>query len=170
VKATRELALEVLKEHHVTDKIALIGVRSEHNKRGIYDDLILFVTPTKFEVYKANCDPSIFRTGIASLQTGVWRYKQGIHHIGLPEGNPRRYPALVQAAPVTVMRDGGHLDTGYFGINIHRGSITSTSSEGCQTIYPTLWEEFRNSVFGSMDYAKVSNLPYCLINADKRFE
>lgn len=73
--------------------------------------------------------------GTALLMPGRWKYKLGFHH---------GKPALVQAGPVTVLRDstldgvfnGIRKDTGYFGINIHRaGSISiqvDNWSAGCQ--------------------------------------
>lgn len=119
----------------VDAKVKLLGVRGYYqdtmgavgkNDRGIYDDAIFLVTPTGYAAFNANTDPSVTRTGVAVLKPGLWLYKIGIH--GLNKPKPKRYKALVQAAPVTVTRDGQGDDTGWFGINIHRGSETTTSS------------------------------------------
>jgi hypothetical protein len=80
--------------------------------------------------------------GTAILKEG--QYKDA-YQIGLHKG---KYYALVQRKPVTVIRDydrnaildfnNGRLDTGMFGINIHRASINGTTktvdihSAGCQ--------------------------------------
>ncbi len=116
------------------------------NDRGIYDDAIFLQTPSAFAAYNANTDPSKFRPGhgtgaskgMASLKAGAWF----VHRFDLHRG---KYLALCQrCGPVTVIRDGDppYEDTGHFGINIHRGSYTRTSSEGCQTIHPGQWDSF----------------------------
>lgn len=108
------------------------------NDRGIYDDLIALVTPNVSAFFNGNTDPSAVRhgrgtgagKGMASLKPGFWpAYRFDLHR--------GQYLAICQrAAAVTVIRDGSpdYEDTGWFGINIHRGGVTGTSSEGCQTV------------------------------------
>lgn len=122
----------------------LVGVRGYYrdsmgavgrNDIGIYDDAIFVVSPNVFASFNANTDPSVTRPRIATLTPGLWL----AHKIGLHKG----YRALSQQmGEVTVSRAGAGLDTGYFGINIHRGGERSTSSEGCQTIPPKQWPAF----------------------------
>lgn len=122
----------------------LVGIRGYYrdsmgavgrNDIGIYDDAVFVVSPNAFVAFNANTDPSVTRPRIATLQPGLWF----AHKIGLHKG----YRALSQQmGQVTVSRHGTGLDTGWFGINIHRGSHTSTSSEGCQTIPPAQWPGF----------------------------
>jgi hypothetical protein len=122
----------------------LVGIRGYYrdsmgavgrNDIGIYDDAIFVISPNVFAAFNANTDPSVTRPGIATLVPGLWM----AHKIGLHKG----YRALSQQmGEVTVARAGGGLDTGWFGINIHRGSVNSTSSEGCQTIPPPQWPGF----------------------------
>lgn len=116
------------------------------NDRGIYDDAIFITAPGVMAAFNGNTDPSVYRAGIgtgsskgmASLNAGIWfAHRFGQHK--------KAYLALCQlAGPVTVTRDGNppYADTGMFGINIHKGSYTTTSSEGCQTIHPDQWDEF----------------------------
>lgn len=130
------------------------------NDRGIYDDMIAVVTATAFVAFNANTDPSAWRPGIANLKAGVWRYKLGIH--GLSKPKERQYLALVQAAPVTVIRDQQGEETGYFGINIHRGGYNTTSSLGCQTIYPAQWEAAIALVKSEAARYAVKSWPYLL--------
>jgi lysozyme len=142
-----------LKTAGVSDPVCLVGIRGYYrdtmgakgkNDRSIYDDAIILVSPNVHAAFNANVDPAAYgrnprnNKGYASLKPGVWRYKIGQH--GISRGNP--YKALVQAAPVTVARDGGKDETGWFGINIHRGGVTHTNSEGCQTIPPAQWPAF----------------------------
>lgn len=141
------------------------------NDRGIYDDAIFIVSPNIFAAYNANTDPSVYRPstrvrkGIAVLEPGVWScYMFDTHNGSVP------HPAICQRkGEVTVRRDGGELDTGMFGINIHRGGRVGTSSEGCQTLPPSQWDAFYNAakaeairVYGNA--YKKQTLTYVLLN------
>ncbi len=116
------------------------------NDRGIYDDAIFVHSPSVMAAYNGNTDPSRFRKGtgsgaqkgMASLNPGAWYVHQFDQHKG-------KYLALCQrAGEVTVTRDGDppYETTGWYGINIHRGGYSTTSSEGCQTVHPTQWDSF----------------------------
>lgn len=125
--------------------LIIIGVRGYYldsmgevgkNDIGIYDDAIMIDSPNVFAAFNGNTDPSIKRDGIATLKAGVYY----AHKIGLHKG----YQALSQQmGEVTVFRHNKAGEfKGYFGINIHRGGINTTSSEGCQTIYKPQWDSF----------------------------
>lgn len=134
------------------------------NDRGIYDDAVFVVTPHAFAAFNANTDPSIFRPGIATLKRGVHRYKKGIHGLSRPVG-PRRYPAFRPATPgerLPVTRDGQRGDAWGVAINIHKGSLNSTSSEGCQTIHPDQWPAFYALLAGELDRTGQKSFPYLL--------
>lgn len=169
-KITPEAATEILRQRNVGG-VAIIGIRGYYrdtmgktgeNDRGIYDDAIILISPTAYATFNANTDPTITRKGVAVLKPGVWWYKIGIH--GLSKPAARRYKALVQAAKVTVVRDGKGEDTGMFGINIHRGARASTSSLGCQTIPPDQWPSFIGLVEGEMKRHSLKTTPYILID------
>lgn len=129
---------------------------SGRNDRGIYDDAICIVTPNVFATFNGNTDPTSEepRVGLASLAPGAYY----AHRFDLHRGN---YLALCQrAGQVIVHRDltdsyasgVDHVDYGHslgggnwkgdFGINIHKGGYGTTSSLGCQTIYPDQWGGF----------------------------
>lgn len=135
--------------------IIVVGIRGYYrdsmgkpgvNDRMLYDDMIALVTPNVTLSCNGNTDPNGYRRGkgagsqkgMASLEPGFWpAYKLALHK--------GQYLAICQrAGEVTVKRDGNpdYLDTGWFGINIHRGGVSGTSSEGCQTIPPAQWEAF----------------------------
>lgn len=169
-QATEELIRRVLDRAGVHDLVALVGVRGYfrdtmgkpgENDRGIYDDAMFLVTPAGVMRYNANTDPSVTRRGVAVLKPGLWRFRLGIHGLSKPKN--RQYQALVQAMPFTVIRDGIGEDTGYFGINGHKGARGGTSSLGCQTIYPTQWDAFIESVKAAMKEHGQKTIPYLLI-------
>ena len=160
---------------------ALLGVRGYYldsmgvvgkNDRGIYDDAIVLITPEAHVSFNANTDPSVYRDGIAVLKAGLWLYKIGWHGLSKPKhpsgtelftNTKYRYISLVQSNSVTVVRDKKGNDTGFFGINIHRGSYTSTSSIGCQTIFPDQWNSFISLVRSQMKKFGQKDIPYLLI-------
>ena len=164
---------KLIASRRVSDPVCLVGIRGYYrdsmgakgkNDRSIYDDAIILVSPNVHAAFNANVDPGAYGKnpkigkGYASLKPGVYRYKLGRH--GIRGGNP--YRALVQGNPVTVSRDGGEDETGYFGINIHKGSNRSVSSEGCQTIPPAQWPAFITMVETEMRRNNAKTLSYVL--------
>lgn len=123
--------------------------RRGQNDRGMYDDGVALVgNDGVFATFNGNTDPSKYESGIASVVPGSYRYKIGVH--GLSKPPARRYLALVQKSEVTVARDGGETESGFFGINIHRGGENSTSSLGCLTLLPAQWPGFFDQVKRAM--------------------
>lgn len=165
-RLSREKVEAMAREAGVTASVYLVGVRGYYhddhaqNDRGIYDDAMFLVSPQNFVSFNANVDPSVARKGIAKLKAGVWLYQLGIH--GLSRPKKQQYRALVQAAVVTVIRDGQGPDTGMFGINIHRGGIGTTSSLGCQTIPPAQWDAFIALVQREMHFYGQNKITYLL--------
>ena len=161
----------LLTKARVGDEVALVGIRGYYrdtmgvpgeNDRGIYDDAIFLVSPNAYATFNANTDPSVKRQGIAVLKPGVHRYRKGKHGLSKPGGG---YPALRPANPaesLPVRRDGVGDSMG-IAINIHRGGYRTTSSEGCQTIYPAQGEAFIALVYSEMDRAGQKTIPYLLV-------
>lgn len=134
------------------------------NDRGIYDDAIFIVSQNTFAAFNANTDPSVTRPGVATLVPGVHLYKKGKHGITKPGGGyPAFRPATKdEALPVT--RDG---ETGVkegIAINIHKGSRNSTSSLGCQTIYPEQWDAFQTLAYSELTRFDEKIVPYVLVD------
>ena len=165
---------KLLASRSVSDPVCLVGIRGYYrdtmgakgkNDVGLYDDAIIVVSPNAHCAFNANVDPS--RLGknrkinkpYAQLKPGVYRYKIGQH--GISRGNP--YKALVQAAPVTVLR-GEAEETGYFAINIHRGGVNTTSSEGCQTLPPAQWPAFIALVDTELKRNNAKSVSYVLVS------
>jgi len=173
----------VLVPHHVTTlpvkhvvQVALFGSRGYYrdamgvpgkNDRGIYDDAIILRSGTAHVAFNANTDPSVVRKGrgtgaskgIATLKPGLWFFTLGLHQ--------GKYLALRQSGKFTVVRDGidgNYEDTGdAFGINIHKGGYGTTSSLGCQTIFPDQWPAFIALVQSEMKRAEQKTIPYVLV-------
>jgi lysozyme len=141
------------------DTMGMVGL----NDRKLYDDAIILVSPRLHLAFNANCDPGAHRRGIATLLPGIHPYKRGLHGISRGPG----YPALRPATPgerLPVWRDGM---TGVYtgiAINIHKGSRTSVSSEGCQTVWPGQWPEFIGAVRAELDYWSQKIIHYVLVD------
>lgn len=105
------------------------------------------------------------RQGAAWLVPGVYRYKIGKHKL---------LPALVQAGPVRVRRDRNRdgrpqddepEETGWFGINIHRGGSQKRPvgpwSAGCQVVPQEHWPAF----WAAVQRSGQQEFTYVLIDA-----
>lgn len=139
------------------------------NDRGIYDDAVFVVSPTTFTSFNFNVDPSIHRPGIASILPGVHWFRRGRHGISRDRpGKTVSYPAFRPASPnerLPVSRDGevGRSKRDGVATNIHKGSRSSTSSEGCLTVPPAQWEEFYHLVGSEMKRHGVIEFPVILL-------
>ena len=182
-RITREEVKKILEANGAdTNQVCLLGVRGYYldsmgvegkNDRGIYDDALIWFLPDGFMTYRANTDPSRYRKGygtsnstkgMASLKTGKWSYKMGMHNGSVP------HQAFRQAEKVTVIRDGNpnYPDTGWFGINIHRGGNTGTSSLGCQTVPKETWDSFKRLGYAELEKYDQKTFDYVLIDEESR--
>lgn len=178
-RITLERVMEILKANDVDlSKPALLGIRGYYldtygvkgkNDRGVYDDALIWFNVNTFRTFRGNTDPSKVRKGsgkgsakgMANLAKGVWKgYYPGMHNGSVP------HLAYRQGANVTVIRDGtpDYPDTGMFGINIHRGGSSGTSSLGCQTIMPADWNTFKTYGDAALKKAGMSNFTYVLVD------
>lgn len=164
----REVTERLLLNAGVTDKVALVGIRGYYldsmgekgkNDYGIYDDAMFVISPDCYVTFNANTDPSRQTKGIATLQTGLHRYRKGNHGISRGPGYPALRPAT-KGEMLPVLRDGKD-DIG-IAINIHKGGRGGTSSEGCQTIPPSQWDSFINLVYEQMTRFGQKTIPYLL--------
>jgi len=170
-KQSKEKSLSMIKKAGITSSVVLLGIRGYYsetfppagNQRGIYDDAIFVVSPEAYASYNANVDPSRYRKGIATLVPGVHLYRKGKHGISKGPGYDALRPATKDEA-LPVYRDGEGISIGY-NINIHRGGYNTTSSLGCQTIYPTQYHSFISLVYDQMDRFSQKTIPYLLIEA-----
>jgi len=172
-KMTKEEVLSLVKSVYSEFAIPdffILGVRGYYKKtmgdptkndRLIYDDAIFLVGKDYFAAFNANTDPSTFKKGVAVLKAGIHKYKKGKHGLSKPSGG---YPALRPAnfkEELPVTRDGK--DSVGVAINIHKGSLNSPSSLGCQTIFKSQWEEFITNTYSQMDLYKMQDVDYVLL-------
>lgn len=139
------------------------------NDRGIYDDCICVASNSVFMTFNGNTDPSRFRPatkdqqGVATLIPGVYPYRKGKHGIAThTDGGYWAFRPATKNEAVPVTRDG---QTGTFegiAINIHKGGYGTTSSEGCQTIHPDQWNDFRDTVYDLMAQCNQDKILYVL--------
>ena len=125
----------------------IIGVRSKANLKNQFDDLIAVINGNSITWYTCTTNPGthwlknlLNPKGAAILRPGQYL---DCWSLGMHQG---KYKALVQVKPITVYRDNNLndlaeitaiIETGLFGINIHRASETMVSklidrwSAGC---------------------------------------
>ena len=135
--------------------VNIVGIRNSATNNQVTNKFDDWITVSykingvwQFHIWPCTTDPGVKYTrqtllnpvGVARLVPGQYRKS---HRIGLHQG---KYSALVQQTPLPVWRDANKdaiydetkIDTGLFGINIHRSSPTGTSvqvdgwSAGCQ--------------------------------------
>ena len=166
--------------------INLWGIRSNDKDTTKFNDVCLMFYQNKdttwtIHTYKITTDPSnvnlqkpINKNGTAIVKEGQYK---GLFKVGLHKG----YEALVQAVPITVIRDNNKDDildiknnkeeTGMFGINMHRASINGNNNEiglysaGCQ-----VHQDYKRFTYEFMPIIKSaigkSSITYTLINED----
>ena len=169
---TREQAKALLSDFNLSkEPVVILGFRGYYldsvgekgkNDRGVYDDAIIITSDKCHSTYNANTDPSLYKSGIASLVPGKYLYKIGVHGLSRPKA--QQYEALVQAEPVIVARDDGQTEEGWFGINIHKGYNTTTGSAGCQTIAPDQWKAFIETIKQQLVFYKRKVVTYLLLD------
>jgi hypothetical protein len=136
----------------------IVGIRARTRVPKRFDDwLTVFYNSYGrwiFDVFPATTDPGLYYLGDEEMgsEEGTAILKEGQYRTAYKLGQHRdTYRALVQAEPVTVIRDfdrdeeldydSGREETGHFGINIHRArpagersTRVANWSAGCQVV------------------------------------
>jgi len=166
-------------------ELNIVGMRSGKTISNVFNDEIhVFYRVSglkwNYHVFKATTDPGTFWLNNPMSPQGTAIMAQGqyldCYEIGLHKGE---YEALIQKAPVTVLRDydrtayldflNGNKDTGLFGIDIHRAKAVGTTlyvdeySAGCQVFqsaddfafFMTLCETHRQMYGNSFSYTLI---------------
>lgn len=158
--------------HDFLPEVFLVGVRSYYrdtmgkpgtNDRGIYDDALFIFGPDTFAAFNGNTDPTAWRPKVATLLPGVHWYKPGKHGISRPSGGYPAFRPATKDEALPVARDGVAVPWPGIAINIHRGGVNTTSSEGCQTIPPAQWEAFHALLTSLLKRTGQKTFPYILL-------
>lgn len=172
-KLTKEEALQKVAASGftITELVYVLSIRGYYkdtmgkpgeNDRGIYDDAMFLIGPNLFKPVNGNTDPSRYKPGVAKLVLGLHYFKKGKHHMWRPDAYDAFRPDTPdESLPVT--RDGQAGVSKGIAINLHKGGYNSTSSEGCQTVYPDEWLDFQRTAYKAMDTEGQRRLPYLLI-------
>lgn len=143
-------------------------IAPEGNNLNAYDDAFFIVTPAGVTPWNGNTDPGRYGFNnsagkyMARLMPGCWWFRSLIHR--------GKYQAFGQGENlVTVERvkqDGNvaRTETGCFGINLHLGGVNGTSSEGCCTLPPEQWEDFRKRLNQALALAKLKRFAFVLVD------
>jgi len=153
IRAMEAKGYKVARDDKKEFNLNIVGIRNPEGTPDRFDDhLVVFWSygnKWNFKKFKVTTDPGLAYLNQPISQFGTAILKEGhypeAYRLGMHQG---KYKALVQAAPLTVIRDfnrDGKLDyssgkeqTGFFGINIHRATASGEStfvnkwSAGCQ--------------------------------------
>lgn len=128
------------------------------NNRGVYDDAMFFLSPNAFAAFNCNCDPSTVlqgRRALAQLIPGIYKFQLGLH-----KGRYQALRAYPEGVKLPCLRAGKPSECQY--INIHKGGVRNTWSEGCQTIPETQWKSFITLVEGEIKRYGQKTITYVL--------
>lgn len=166
----------------------IVGIRSADTTPNTFNDweYVFWKFKGSWEVLKfqITTDPGLYylknpmnELGTAILKPGQW---SGMWELGKHKG---LYPALVQKAPVTVIRDfnrnnyldysSGREDTGLFGINNHRAIENGRSimvekwSAGCQVFQDFFHFEIFMRIVSEAAKTWTPNFTYTLLTEDQ---
>ena len=172
IASLKSKGYKVFEDDRKNYNLNIVGIRTSENKVNTFNDFQIVFWKYKgvwnIRKYFITTDPGLYwlnnpmnKLGTAILKEGQYL---GSHKLGLHQG---KYTALVQAKPVTVVRDynrddnldfdSGREETGFFGINIHNsGSILSIYvnrwSAGCNVHEdPYAYKEFIQVLENSKD-------------------
>jgi hypothetical protein len=166
-KQTREETLAILTDEGVKLKgVVLLGVRGYYkdsmgrkgqNDQAMYDDALFVVTQDgEFKAFNFNTDPQKAGAKKAKLAAGHYEFYKGKH-----KGKYNALRPYPEGVSLPCTRDGVKSMCG--ATNIHKGGFHDTFSEGCQTIYPSQYDEAMRLIYAQMTKYGQKTVRYILI-------
>lgn len=138
------------------------------NDIAAYDDAFFIVTPDGMTAWNGNTDPNRYGWNagagkfMARLKPGCWWFISRMHR-----GKYQAFGQEDNEVTVERIRQDGSIaktETGCFGIDLHLGGTNGTSSEGCQTVAPDQWNDFRKTLNGVLALAGLNRFAYILVD------
>jgi lysozyme len=149
------------------NKVVLLGVRGYYknsmgkkgvNDQAMYDDALFVLSPDAFASFNFNTDPQKAGQKKAMLNPGKYQFYKGKH-----KGKYNALRPSPEGIQLPCTRDG--VESLCSHTNIHKGGFRDTHSEGCQTVYPTQWDEAIRLIYRQMDKYGQKTIQYLLIEA-----
>lgn len=169
-KQTREETTAILTDHGVGSQggVALLGVRGYYadsmgvkgkNDHAMYDDALFVISPTAYASFNFNTDPQKAGQKKAKLAVGRYEFYKGKH-----KGKYNALRPFPEGIKLPCTRDG--VTSMCSHTNIHKGGFNDTFSEGCQTVYPTQYDEAIKLIYAEMSRYGQKTIPYLLVDED----
>jgi hypothetical protein len=123
------------------DKLNIVGIRTKDTTTDLFNDFIVVAYTSKngeephnnFIGFNATTDPGLYYLNNPMNVKGTGILVEGQYIDCWQKGNHKGHDALIQCRPVSVYRDNDRdnyltfdkttIDTGYFGLNIHRAHV-----------------------------------------------
>lgn len=138
------------------------------NNISAYDDAFFIVSPLGFSAWNGNTDPSRYGYNpnagkpMARLAVGCYKFIHRLHRGSYWAFGQGENPVKVDR--VNANGSVAYQETGCYGIDLHKGGINGTSSEGCNTVPQGQWDAFYLKLRGVMRSLSVSTFDFILID------
>lgn len=162
-----------------TNTVYLVAIRGYYlntmgtpgkNDLNMYDDMVAWVWPNGVAAFNYNTDPT--RLGfnrnagknMAMLIPGMYTFVKRKHKGQYDAFGQGEHPVAVYRCEVSGKISS--IEEGLFGINIHKGGFSSTSSEGCQTLPQDQWQAFKEMGYSLLRQYNQNTFKYILFDEE----
>ena len=138
------------------------------NNLNAYDDAFFIVSPLGFTAWNGNTDPTRYGWNanagkyMARLKVGCYKFIHRIHrssYWAFGQGDNEVVVERIKSDGSIAMSE-----SGCFGIDLHKGGVNGTSSEGCNTVPVEQWQEFHDTLLNVMNQLNTHTFDFILID------